>query len=122
MSDTIRPEADFKAFLQDGRFMIPRAKASGKCFWPPRIAEPVTGDRDLEWVPASGEGVVYATSVMRPRPPAAAYNLALVDLAEGPRIMTRVEGVAPEAVAIGMKVRARIASTEDGLTVVFDPA
>ena len=89
---------------------------------PPRVAEPRTGDTDLEWVEASGEGVVYSTTVMRPRPPAAAYNVALIDLAEGARMMSRVEGPAPEEVTIGMKVRARIAQGEDGPLVVFDPA
>ena len=33
----------------------------------------------------------------------------MVDLAEGPRMMSRVVGVEPTAVKIGMKVRARIA-------------
>ena len=122
MSQEIRPEADFQAHLAEGRFMILRAKGSGRCFWPPRVAEPRPGDTELEWVEASGEGVVYSTTVMRPRPPAAPYNVALIDLAEGARMMSRVEGPAPEDVAIGMKVRARIADGEDGPLVVFDPA
>ena len=41
----------------------------------------------------------------------------MVDLAEGPRMMSRVEGLAPEAVAIGMAVRARIVN-EDGKAFV----
>ena len=53
-------------------------------------------------------GTVYATTVVRPRD-GEPYNVALVDLPEGRR-MTRVEGVAPEAVRIGMQVRMR----EDG--------
>jgi hypothetical protein len=40
------------------------------------------------------------------------YNVCLVDLAEGPRMLSRVAGVAPEEVRIGMAVKARIA---DGL-------
>ena len=50
-------------------------------------------------------GTVYATTVVRPRGEEP-YNVALVDLPEGRR-MTRVEGVAPEAVRIGMPVRMR---------------
>ena len=36
------------------------------------------------------------------------YNVALVDLAEGPRLMSRVDGVPPEQVRIGMAVQARV--------------
>ena len=53
-------------------------------------------------------GTVYATTVVRPRGEKP-YNIALVDL-DGGRRMTRVEGVAPEDVRIGMTVRVR----EDG--------
>ena len=54
------------------------------------------------------EGTVHATTVVRPRGEEP-YNVALVDLPEGRR-MTRVEGVAPEDVRIGLRVRMR----EDG--------
>ncbi|MFP4004885.1 MAG: Zn-ribbon domain-containing OB-fold protein, partial [Alphaproteobacteria bacterium] len=51
------------------------------------------------------------------------YNLSVIELEEGPRLFSRVEGVAPEEVRIGMKVRARIAEGTDGERfVVFDPA
>ncbi len=36
------------------------------------------------------------------------YNIALIDLAEGPRMMSRVVGLAPDAIKIGLKVSARI--------------
>ena len=51
------------------------------------------------------EGTVYATTVVRPRGEAP-YNVVLVDFADGRR-MSRVEGIAPEDVRIGMAVRAR---------------
>ena len=51
------------------------------------------------------QATVYATTVVRPRG-GEPYNVALVDLPEGRR-MTRVEGVAPEDVRIGMEVRMR---------------
>jgi uncharacterized OB-fold protein len=53
-------------------------------------------------------GTVYATTVVRSRG-AEPYNVALVDFEDGRR-MSRVEGVAPEDVRIGMQVRER----EDG--------
>ena len=48
------------------------------------------------------------------------FNVVLVDLDEGPRMMSRVEGIAPEAVRIGMRVRARVALQGDEPVVVFD--
>ena len=88
----------------------------------PRVAEPVTGARDLEWVEASGRGTVHATTVVRAKPPQQPYNVALVDLEEGPRVMSRVEGIAPEAVRIGMKVQARIGKQDERDILLFDVA
>ena len=118
---TTIPEQDYLRFLSEGRFMIQRSRSSGRYVFYPRVAEPRTGATDLEWVEVSGLGTVHATSVMRQRDPAANYNVALIDLAEGVRMMSRVEGVPPEQVRIGMAVRARIAREADGAIVVFDP-
>ncbi len=117
----IKPEQEYFAHLAQGRFMLQRSRSSGSFFFYPRVAAPGTGARDLEWVAASGRGTVYAVTIMRPKPPQAAYNVVLVDLEEGPRMMSRVEGVAPDAVHIGMAVRARISTQDDKPLVVFDP-
>lgn len=122
MTDTLQPERDFFAFLAQGRFMIQRGRESGRCFFYPRVCEPLTGSTDLEWVEASGEGTVYSTTVVRQKPPAQPYNVALIDLAEGPRLMSRVQGVAPEAVRIGMRVKAKIIRESDQPLLVFEPA
>jgi uncharacterized OB-fold protein len=112
------PEAAYRAHLRAGRFMIQRSRSSGRYVFYPRIAIPGTGERDLEWVPASGGGTVYAITVNRTRE--GSYNLALVDLDEGPRMMSRIDGV--ESVAIGSRVRARIAELGGEPMIVFDPA
>jgi uncharacterized protein len=121
MSD-IRPEAEFTAFLAQGKFMIQRSRDSGRHIFHPRILEPGTGSSNLEWVEASGEGTVYSTTAVSQKPPAKPYNVALIDLAEGPRMMSRVEGIPADQVTIGMKVRARV-TTEEGQPpcVVFVP-
>lgn len=118
----IHPEAQYRAFLAEGRFMIQRATGSGRHVFYPRVAEPGTGDTALEWVEASGEGTVYASTVVRKRPPTPSYNVALIDLAEGPRMMSRVVGIEPDAVRIGMAVRARIIDEDGAPLVVFEPA
>jgi uncharacterized OB-fold protein len=119
---TLHPEVDFQRFLAQGSFRIQRSRVSGRYLFYPRVAEPLTGSTDLEWVEASGQGVVYSTTVIRQKPPAPNYNLALIDLAEGPRMMSRVVGLAPEAVKIGMAVKARIIQENDQALVVFEPA
>ena len=120
--DVTHPDAEFRAFLAQGRFMIQRSKSSGAHVFYPRVVAPGTGARDLEWVQASGRGVVYSTTVVRKKPPEPSYNVVLVDLAEGPRMMSRVEGVDPDAVTIGMAVQARIVDQDGEPVVVFDVA
>ena len=114
------PEAEFRAHLAEGRFMLQRARGSGSFVFPPRVAVPGSGETDLEWVAASGRGTVHSATTVRCKPPAADYNVALIDLAEGPRMMSTVLGIAPAAVRIGMAVRARIEATEEGPRVVFE--
>lgn len=121
-SSVASPQQAYFAHLAEGRFMIQRSRSSGEHVFYPRIAAPRTGAQDLEWVPASGRGTVYATTVMRVRPPAQPYNVCLVQLEEGPRMMSRVEGIAPEAVKVGLQVQAHISRDEEGQPlVVFTP-
>jgi uncharacterized OB-fold protein len=117
-----RPEQQYVQFLQEGKFMLQRSRSNGGYVFYPRVAQPRTGDTDLEWVEASGDGVVYATTTMRQRAPQDNYNVALIDLAEGVRMMSRVVGIAPENVRIGMRVRARVARENETAMVVFELA
>jgi len=117
----LKPDEDFRRFLGEGRFMIQRSLETGAFVFFPRVAEPGTGAA-LEWVQASGRGTVHATTVVRRKPPEPSYNVALIDLEEGPRMMSRVEGVEPDAVVIGMAVRAAIAEQDGEPVVVFTPA
>ena len=111
------PEAEYRAHLRNGRFMIQRSRSTGVHTFYPRVAIPGTGEQDLEWVAASGLATVYAITVNRTRE--GAYNLALVDLDEGPRMMTRIDGV--ETVPIGTRVHARIVEQDGAPLVVFVP-
>ena len=111
------PEREYFAHLAQGRFMLQRSRTSGAFFFYPRVAEPGTGATDLEWVAPSGLGTIYSSTLVRQRPPATDYNVVLVDLDEGPRMMSRVEGAS--AVAIGLRVRARVIDEEGTPVVVF---
>ena len=117
----MNPEKEYFEHLAAGRFMIQKSRSTGGHVFYPRVAEPGTGATDLEWVEASGRGTVYSTTVIRQKPPTPNYNLALIDLAEGPRLMSRVDGIAPEAVTIGMSVKAKVIVENDQAMVVFEP-
>lgn len=109
------PEAHWRQALSEGRLLLQRNRDSGKHIFPPRIGEPV------DWVEASGLGVVYSVTKIQQRAPAEPYNVVLVDLEEGVRLMSRIEGIAPDAVTIGMVVKARIGQDADGPILLFDP-
>lgn len=111
------PEAQFRAFLKEGRFMIQKSRSTGGYVFYPRIAEPRTGATDLDWVEASGRGTVYAITVNRAK--TGDHNVAIVELAEGPRMMSRIDGV--EAVPVGTSVEARITVIDGQPAVVFVP-
>ena len=118
----IQPERQYLEFLAQGRFMIQRSRLTGRHVFYPRIAEPLTGSTDLEWVEASGRGSIYSVTVVRQRPPASDYNVALIDLDEGPRLMSRVDGLEPSAARIGMAVEARVIRENEAPLLIFVPA
>jgi hypothetical protein len=82
------PEQQFKLFPKRGRFMLQRSLSTGRYVFYPRVVVPGGGETDLEWVEATGRGTLYAITVNRTR--AGSHNVALVDLDEGPRMMSRI--------------------------------
>lgn len=98
------PEAHWRSALANGKLLLQRSR-DGTAVFPPRLAAPGTGEQ-LEWFEASGLGHVYTFSWIGRKPHADPYHVALIDLVEGARLMSRVEGVTPETLAIGMPVRA----------------
>ena len=116
------PDATFAAYLADGRFMLQRSRSSGRYVFHPRLLEPESGNDDLAWVEPSGLGTVYATTVVRRRPEKGGpYNIALIDLDEGVRLMSRVETIDPGDVVIGMRVRSHVALDRTPAVLVFHP-
>lgn len=116
------PEEYWHVALAEGRFLLQRSCSSGKTVFPPRAMEPGSGARDLEWIEAKEGGTVYACTVVYPPAPKSPYNVVLVDLEEGARIMGRVDDIPPELVCIGLRVRAEIVSEEGNAFVVFRAA
>ena len=113
------PEKIYRDKLAHGSFQIQRCSGCARHVFYPRVLCPHCGSDRLEWTAPSGRGTVYSTTVVRRKASDGGdYNVALVDLEEGPRMMSRIVTVSPDAVRIGMNVKARVT---DGL-VEFTPA
>ncbi len=102
--------------------MLQRLAATGESVFYPRYL----GDVDWSWVEASGEATVYSRTVIRRKPERGGdYCIAVVTLAEGPRMMARVVGVPPDQVPFGMRLRASVEAADwaklDHPVVVFHP-
>lgn len=115
------PDLIYQEALAAGTFKIQRCTSCGSHIFYPRHLCPNCGSAKLDWVQASGKGTVYTTTMVRQRPEAGGNkNLCIVELAEGPRLMSRIEGIAAEEVKIGMAVTAEIAGGgEEPKFIVF---
>jgi uncharacterized OB-fold protein len=111
------PEADgetqpFWDGIAEGRLRLQRCRACARYVFYPRSVCPHCMAAELAWTDASGRGVVHALTVVHRAPPGfgeeAPFVVALVELAEGPRMMTRLLDVAPADAKIGMPVEVAI--------------
>ena len=93
----------------EGRFVIQRCRACERAVFYPRQWCPHCGAEDLDWIEASGRGHIYSYSVVRNYPPSAfadavPFVIAIVELEEGPRMMTNIVDADPEQVACDLPV------------------
>jgi uncharacterized OB-fold protein len=95
--------------LQRHELYFQRCRDCGTNRVPPRALCPACLSSAVEWVRASGRGTVYSFTVTHQNQApgfrdALPYVLAIVELAEGPRLMTNLVGCPVEAVHIGLAV------------------
>ena len=114
------PAATYHRHLEAGKLAFQRCEGCGRAVFYPRVLCPFCGGDDLRWEESSGRGTVYATTAIHRRD-TEPRNVCLVDLDEGFRMMSRVEGIPAEEVTIGAAVRLRVEDTEDGPVPVFVP-
>jgi len=113
--------ARHQAALNEGRFLIQRCSGCGQAVYFPRELCPHCGHGELAWLEPCGTGTVYAVTTVRRKAEAGGdYNVSLIDLDEGVRLMSRVEGVASGEVRIGRRVTARVQQQAGQGLVVFD--
>jgi uncharacterized OB-fold protein len=101
------PLAAYIAHLKRGELGYQYSPSAGRAVFFPRVIAPGTGAADLEWRKSSGLGTVHATTVVHPQQ-GETYNVCLVDVDEGFRMMSRVEDIDPIRVKIGMRVKFRV--------------
>jgi uncharacterized protein len=117
------PLATYQRHLDRGELAYQWSPQANRAVFYPRVICPYTGSDRLEWRVSAGLGTVYATTVTHQRE-GAPYNVALIDIDEGFRLMSRVEDIAPEDVRIGMRVKLRVhkPAGDEPAYPVFAPA
>ncbi len=101
------PLGVFQAHLAKGELAYQVCLDDNKPFFYPRAYAPVTGSENIEWRVSKGLGTVYTTTAVhyKGEPP---LNVAMIDLDEGFRMMSRVEDIDSMQVKIGMRVKFRV--------------
>ncbi|MFE5260652.1 bifunctional MaoC family dehydratase N-terminal/OB-fold nucleic acid binding domain-containing protein [Streptomyces coelicoflavus] len=121
-----RDNAFFFEGAQEHRLLVQRCAACSALRHPPGPCCPECNSLEWDTVQASGRGHVYSYVVNHhPRHPAFDFPhlVAVVELAEGTRLITNLTGVAPDDVAIGMPVVLDWLDADPDLTLpVFRPA
>jgi uncharacterized OB-fold protein len=102
--------------------------ANGHVRFPVNPVCPQCLSSEFTWEPVSGRGQVFSFTVVhqvydpgfRDSVP---YNVAVVELAEGPRMVTNLTGIANEQIRVGMPVRVAYDDVTDEFTLArFAPA
>ncbi|MBB6520741.1 Zn-ribbon domain-containing OB-fold protein [Pseudoteredinibacter isoporae] len=107
------PWAEYQQRLNAGQFCIQQG-GNGDYFFYPRVNVPAQGGTDWQWVEASGRASIYSLSRIPQRPERGGdYYVAIVELAEGPRLMSQLRLNLDAQPQIGDSVLAIIEQKED---------
>ena len=127
----ITPEAKpYWDGAREGKLMIPKCRTCGKAFLYPRVLCPFCASRDIAWIQASGRGRLYAFEIayqilntaFKVKTP---VILAMVELEEGPRLLTNLVNVepSPQALTCDMPVEVVFEKLTDQVSLpMFQPA
>jgi uncharacterized OB-fold protein len=111
-----------------GELRLQRCRECQQAYFYPRPVCPSCGSTDVEWFTATGDATLYSYVINhRPAPgfeADAPYAIAVVQLVEGPRLMTNIVGLpqTPEALVLDMPLRVAFESRGDVSLPVFGPA
>ncbi|MDB5380727.1 MAG: hypothetical protein JWO26_359 [Rhodospirillales bacterium] len=112
---------------KNGKLLLQRCGDTGRAYFPPRPFSPYTGTRNVSVFEASGRAtllsyVIHHRPVPGFTPP---YAIAVVELEEGPRMMTNIVGCpqTPEALPLDMALEVVFVPMDDSISLpLFRPA
>jgi uncharacterized OB-fold protein len=116
------------ALRDDGRFLLQRCRACGEFAGYPKVFCPHCYSDDLAWHEGAGQGTVYTFSTVTANPPSTfidelPYTIAIVQLEEGPRFLTRLVNIEAHDVRCELPVKLAIERVDAELSMpLFAPA
>jgi uncharacterized OB-fold protein len=125
------PSAESQAYwdgLRDRKLLMPRCDACGKYWFPPSLLCPHCNATNWTWASTSGRGRIFSYVVYhRVYHPGFAdevpYAVAVIELDEGPRMVSNVIGIAPDKLACDLRVQVVYQPITDTITLPkFKPA
>jgi uncharacterized OB-fold protein len=110
-----------------GELRLQRCNACAHVYFPPRPFCPECGSRDVDVFAASGRGTLYSYVINQMKTPGfePPYAVAVVELEEGPRLMTNIVGCpqTPDALNLDMALEVTFEQVTDEITLPqFRPA
>lgn len=110
-----------------GELLLQTCKSCNHTYFPPRPFCPECGSRDVEVIKASGKGRLYSYIINHMKAPGyePPFAVAVVELEEGPRIMTNILECeqTPEALQLDMPLEVTFEKLSDEISLPqFKPA
>ncbi len=126
LSSMLQQDSDSRPFwegLAQGELRIQRCATCAKAVFYPRSICPYCHSDQLEWIVTSGKGTIYTYTVVHQAFGAfvedVPFVVALVELEEGVRMMSRIVDAPRERVTIGAPVRVTFAGAGEELTLPY---
>ena len=94
---------------KEGKLLLPRCRACGEIFFFPNHFCPACLSGKVNWIESSGKGSVHTFTIISRGPSGVfaddvPYVVAIIDLKEGPRMMSNIIEISPDQVQVGMPV------------------
>ena len=123
-----RPSPETQPFWDGcaaGELRMQRCAPCNELYFPPRPACPRCLSTDVTWEPLSGRGTLHTYLINHRAAPGfePPYAIAVVQLDEGPRMMSNIVGVeqTPEALVLDMPLEVTFEQRGDVMLPLFMP-
>lgn len=109
--------------LAQGELRIQHCASCLRHVFYPRVLCPHCHSDRLSWITATGKGTIYSYTIAHqafgPYADEVPFIIAIVELAEGVRMMTRIVGAPREQVTIGAAVHVTFTPVGEGVTLPY---